>query len=65
VAQTTNGKYFQAENTAQLAQIYDGIDLQLTVEGEMTEVTSILAGVALLFLLAGGALSMLWLGRAP
>ena len=65
VATTTNGKYFRAENTAQLAQIYDGIDLQLTVQGEMTEITSILAGVALLFLLAGGALSMLWLGRAP
>jgi hypothetical protein len=26
VAQATNGKYFQAENTAQLAQIYNGID---------------------------------------
>ena len=65
VAQATNGRYFRAENTAQLSQIYDGIDLQLTVQGEMTEVTSLLAGVALLFLLAGGALSMLWLGRAP
>jgi Ca-activated chloride channel homolog len=65
VAQQTNGTYFRAQNAAQLSKIYDGIDLQLTTQGEMTEVTSILAGVALLFLLAGGALSMLWLGRAP
>ena len=65
VAKITNGTYFRAENTAQLSQIYDGIDLRLTTQGEMTEVTSIFAGVALLFLLAGGALSMLWLGRSP
>jgi len=65
VAHATNGKYFRAENASQLSQIYGGIDLQLTTEGEMTEVTSIFAGVALLFLLIGGALSMLWLGRAP
>jgi Ca-activated chloride channel family protein len=65
VAKITNGTYFRAENAAQLSRIYDGIDLQLTTQGEMTEVTSIFAGVALLFLLAGGALSMLWLGRAP
>ena len=65
VAQTTNGTYFRAESAAQLDRVYDGIDLKLTTQGEMTEVTSIFAGVALLFLLAGGALSMLWLGRAP
>jgi Ca-activated chloride channel homolog len=65
VARETNGTYFRAQNAAQLSKIYDGIDLQLTTEGEMTEVTSIFAGVALLFLLAGGVLSMLWLGRAP
>jgi Ca-activated chloride channel family protein len=65
VAQTTNGTYFRADSAAQLDRVYDGIDLKLTTQGEMTEVTSIFAGVALLFLLAGGALSMLWLGRAP
>jgi len=65
VAQATNGTYFRAQNTTQLSKIYDGIDLQLTTKGEMTEITSLLAGVALLFLLAGGALSMVWLGRAP
>jgi Ca-activated chloride channel homolog len=65
VAKTSNGAYFRAQNTAQLDKIYDSIDLQLTTRAEMTEVTSIFAGVALAFLLVGGALSLLWLGRAP
>ena len=65
VAQATNGAYFQAEDAAQLERIYDTIDLQLTVQAEMTEITSLLAGVALVFLLVAGALSMAWIGRAP
>ena len=65
VAQTTNGAYFRAENAKQLDQIYDTIDLQLTLKPEMTEITSILAGAALAFLLVAGALSMAWFGRAP
>jgi Ca-activated chloride channel family protein len=65
IAQATNGAYFQAENAAQLERIYDTIDLQLTVQPEMTEITSLLAGVALVFLLVAGALSMAWMGRAP
>ena len=65
VAQATNGVYFRAENTAQLDRIYDTIDLQLTTRAEMTEITSLLAGAALLFLLVAGALSMAWFGRAP
>jgi Ca-activated chloride channel family protein len=65
VAETTNGVYFRAENTAQLDRIYDTIDLQLTMRAEMTEITSLLAGAALVFLLVAGALSMAWFGRAP
>jgi Ca-activated chloride channel family protein len=65
VAKTTNGAYFRAENAAQLDQIYDTIDLQLTLRAEMTEITSLLAGAALVLLLVGGALSMAWFGRAP
>jgi Ca-activated chloride channel family protein len=65
VAKTTNGAYFRAQNAAQLGQIYDTVDLQLTTHAEMTEITSILAGAALVFLLVGGALSLVWLGRAP
>ncbi len=65
LADLTNGVYYAAADAATLAEIYDGVDLQLTVEGEMTEVTALLAGLALLFFLIGGALSMRWFGRMP
>jgi hypothetical protein len=31
----------------------------------MTEITSLLAGLSLLMLLAGAATSLMWLGRLP
>ena len=65
LADLTNGVYYAAADAATLAEIYDSVDLQLTVEGEMTEVTALLAGIALLFFLIGGALSMRWFGRMP
>jgi Ca-activated chloride channel family protein len=65
VAKASNGAYFRAESAAQLDKIYDTVDLQLTTHGEMTEITSILAGAALVFLLVAGTLSMAWFGRAP
>ena len=65
LAKATNGAYFRAEDASRLQHIYDSIDLRLTFQGQMTEITSILAGVALAFLLLGGVLSMAWFGRAP
>jgi Ca-activated chloride channel family protein len=65
MAKATNGAYFRAEDASRLEHVYDSIDLRLTFEGQMTEITSILAGAALVFLLVGGALSLAWLGRAP
>ena len=61
----TNGAYFHAGDEQSLVEIYEDIDLQLTVSGEKMEITAILAGISLLFLLTGGALSLLWFGRAP
>jgi len=65
VAKASNGAYFRAQSATQLDRIYDTVDLQLSTHAEMTEVTSILAGAALVFLLVGGALSLAWIGRAP
>ena len=50
LADLTNGVYYAAADAATLAEIYDSVDLQLTVEGEMTEVTALLAGLALFVL---------------
>ncbi len=65
IASVTNGAYYQAGDAETLREIYRTIDLQLTVEGEQTEITSLLAGLGALFFLLGAALSMAWFGRAP
>jgi Ca-activated chloride channel family protein len=65
VAASTGGAYYRAEDAAELAQVYDTIDLQLTIEGEKTEVTGIAAGLAVFLLLIGAGLSMAWFGRVP
>jgi hypothetical protein len=65
IAKVTNGSYYHAEDEESLAEIYENIDLRLTISGEMMEVTAIFAGISLLLLLAGGLLSLLWFGRVP
>lgn len=65
IAGLTNGVYYHAEDEESLVEIYENVDLQLTLDGEKSEVTSVFAGVSLIFLLMGGALSLLWFGRAP
>jgi Ca-activated chloride channel family protein len=65
IASVTNGAYYQAANEESLADVYENIDLRLTISGEMMEITAIVAGFSLLLLLAGGLLSLLWFGRVP
>lgn len=65
IASMTNGSYYHAEDAETLQEIYQNVDLQLTIEGEKTEVTSVVAGIGMLLFLIGGALSLLWFGRMP
>ncbi len=65
IASLTNGQYYRAEDEEALQEIYQNVDLQLTIEGEKSEVTAIVTGLSLLFLLIGGGLSLIWFGRAP
>ncbi|MBK8903308.1 MAG: VWA domain-containing protein [Anaerolineaceae bacterium] len=65
IASLTNGTYYFAANEAELRDIYENVDLQFTIRGEQTEITAILAGISLLFMLVSAALSMLWFGRVP
>ena len=65
IANLTNGSYYHAEDEESLQEIYKNIDLRLTIKGEKTEITSVIAGISLLLLLVGGALSLLWFGRLP
>ena len=63
IADVTGGTYFHAEDAASLAEIYDSIDLRLTSEAEMTEVTGFVTGISIVLLVIGGALSLVWFGR--
>lgn len=65
IANLTNGEYYHAEDAESLRDIYQNVDLRLSLEGEKMEVTAIFAGLSLLFFLIGGGLSLLWFGRMP
>ena len=65
IAGLTNGTYYNAKDEESLRDIYDTIDLQLAVREEKMEITAIVAGISILFFLAGGTLSLFWFGRVP
>ncbi len=65
IARVTNGFYYHAEDAETLQEVYQNIDLQMTIKGEKMEITSLLAGIGALFFLIGGGLSMVWFGRIP
>lgn len=65
IAQLTNGVYFNAQSEDELLAIYDNLDREFVVRPEPMEITPIFAGVSILNLLIGGALSLFWFGRVP
>ncbi|MGD0863003.1 MAG: VWA domain-containing protein [Candidatus Limnocylindrales bacterium] len=65
IAQVTGGAYYGADDAQQLRSIYDNLDTQLVIQPQLTEITSIFAGVSVLMLLAGALTSLMWLGRMP
>jgi Ca-activated chloride channel family protein len=65
IASLTNGSYYRAEDEESLQEIYENVDLHLTISGEKMELTAIFAGLSLLILLIGGVLSLVWFGRMP
>ncbi len=65
VARTTGGRFFDSADADELRSIYDDLGRQVATERERREVTAGFAGAGAAFLLAGGALSLLWFGRLP
>jgi Ca-activated chloride channel family protein len=63
VADTTGGTYRRASDVATLAAVYDSIQLQWTTRSVPHEITSLVAAVAALLLLAGAAVTVLRQGR--
>jgi Ca-activated chloride channel family protein len=65
ISQMTGGTYYNAASEEELLEVYDNLDRQLVVRPEPMEVTPLFAGLSILSLLLGGALALLWFGRAP
>jgi Ca-activated chloride channel family protein len=65
IAEKTDGKYFKADNEAELRNIYEKLSTQLVFKPEQTELTAWFTGFAAVLLLIAGALSLLWFHRLP
>jgi Ca-activated chloride channel family protein len=65
IASMTDGAYFNAQSAEDLREIYQNLDVQVVVKPEKTEITSVLTGVSMMFMLLGGAFSLVWFSRLP
>ncbi len=65
IAETTDGKYFQAQTEEDLHKIYETITPQFVVKPENTEVTALFAAGGLLIFLLAGIFSLVWFSRLP
>ncbi len=59
IADVTKAKYFAANSGAALNEVYKSLNTQLVMERQETEISSIFAGLAALFAISAGALSLL------
>jgi len=65
VAEVTGGKFFTAPSNRDLKAVYRDLGSRIGFVKERQEVTVVFAAAALLFVVAGGALSLLWFNRFP
>jgi Ca-activated chloride channel homolog len=63
VAQSASGSYHRAEDAQQLGAGYDALDLRVTVQDKLVELTGAAVAIALLLLTIGGLLMTNWFGR--
>src|SRR5690606_9659186 len=63
VAATASGSYHRAEDAQALGSVYQTLDLRITTQDEVVELTGVVVGVALLLLTIGGFLMISWYGR--
>ena len=65
IADRTGASYFKADSETDLREIYQNLSTQLVFEKEKTEITALFTGLAAVFLLIAGILSLLWFNRLP
>ena len=63
IAIMTQGEYFHAGTAADLKKVYATLNSRLSLEKKETEVTALLSGIAALFAMVSGLLSLLWFNR--
>jgi Ca-activated chloride channel family protein len=65
IAETTDGRFFQAPTAQDLAQIYQNLGSRICYTTEEQEVTQWFAAAGLLFVVAGAGLAANWFNRFP
>lgn len=65
IAQRTGGAYLEIARAEELRKVYRQLGRAIGWERRRTEVTSLLAGAAGLFMLVGAMFSMVWFRRVP
>jgi Ca-activated chloride channel family protein len=63
ITAAANGTYYNPSNEPDPQTIYKNLTPQLVIKSEKIEITSIFAGVSILFLLLGAGASLLWFNR--
>lgn len=65
IADTTGGRYLNAQNESELRAVYDELAREREFEKEKTEITFGFTAGALVLSMVGGLLSLLWFNRLP
>ncbi|MBI2908931.1 MAG: VWA domain-containing protein [Chloroflexi bacterium] len=65
IADETDASYVRADSETDLRQIYENLSTQLVFKPEQTELTVGFTGLATVFLLLSGTLSLLWFNHLP
>ena len=65
IAAISGGRTFSANESDELASVYENLGSRVATREEKRQVTSAFAGGALVLLIVGGALSLRWFGRLP
>jgi Ca-activated chloride channel homolog len=65
IARTTDGRFYEAESADELQSVYSDIGSSVGFRTEQREATAWFVGIALAFVLAGTATSLIWTSRLP
>ena len=63
IAAITTGSYHRADNAEALDGVYKSLNLRITTQPKLVELTGVAVVVAILLLLIGGLLMITWFGR--